>query len=284
MIISLFPAFCIVNGFAQNDSGKEEWIQLFNGKNLDGWDIKFTGHTLNDNYLNTFKIEDGILKVSYDAYTKFDEIFGHIFYNKKFSWYRINVSYRFTGEQAPGGPGWAFRNNGIMLHSQSAASMGLEQDFPYSIEVQLLGGDGKDKRPTANLCTPGTNVVMNGKLFTPHCVSSDSETYHGDQWVEVSVLVLGDSLVEHYVNGTEVMSYEKPQIGGGNVHGYEGDDLVEGTLLSEGFIALQAESHPTEFRKIELLNLEGCKDPKAINYKSYYLKADNTACRYSKNE
>ena len=169
-----------------------------------------------------------------------------------------------------------------MVHSQSAESMGLNQDFPYSIEVQLLGGNGKDKRPTANLCTPGTHAVMNGKLFTPHCVNSDSETYHGDQWVEVSVLVLGDSLVEHWVNGAKVMSYEKPQIGGGQVHEYEGADRIEGTLLSDGFISLQAESHPTEFRKVELLNLKGCMDPKAINYKSYYLKADNTTCMYPK--
>ncbi len=282
--IFLFTALCITNVLAQINPDKEDWVQLFNGKNLDGWDIKFTGHTLNDNYLNTFKVEEGVLKVSYDSYTNFDEIFGHIFYNEKFSWYRIIVIYRFTGEQAPDAPGWAYRNNGIMVHSQSAASMGLNQDFPYSIEVQLLGGNGKDKRPTANLCTPGTNVVMNGKLFTPHCVNSDSETYHGDQWVEVSVLVLGDSLVEHLVNGIKVMSYENPQIGGGQVHGYGGAEMIEGTLLSDGFIALQAESHPTEFRKVELLNLSGCMDPKAINYKSYYLKADNTACKYPKNE
>jgi hypothetical protein len=79
-----------------------------------------------------------------------------------------------------------------MLHSPPATSMGKDQDFPISIEVQLLGGLGKGPRTTANLCTPGTNVEMGGKLFTPHCVNSASKTYDGDQWVRVEVEVLGD--------------------------------------------------------------------------------------------
>jgi hypothetical protein len=158
--------------------------------------------------------------------------------------------------------------------------MGVDQDFPVSIEVQLLGGNGKDKRTTCNLCTPGTNVEMNGKLFTPHCINSNSETYHGDQWVTAEVLVLGDSLIKHYANGIEVLSYQKPQVGGGNVSGQENEIGFSGQLLSRGTISLQSESHPVEFRKIEILNLEGCMDPKAVNYKSYYLKSMPSSCKY----
>lgn len=239
---------------AQRTSSKG-WIQLFNGKDLSGWTPKITGYPLNENFGNTFYVEDGSLKVKYDAYESFNERFGHIFYKDKFSYYLIAVEYRFTGEQAKNGPGWAYRNSGIMIHGQDPATMQLKQDFPISIEVQLLGGNGKDPRPTANLCTPGTNVVMDGKLQTNHCFNSTSPTFHGDQWVRVEVLVLGDSLVQHIVNGKVVMQYEKPQIGNGNVSNYDPSVKKDGTLLKEGSISLQSESHPVEFRKVELFNL-----------------------------
>jgi hypothetical protein len=160
--------------------------------------------------------------------------------------------------------------------------MGKDQDFPVSIEVQLLGGNGKDPRTTCNLCTPGTNVVKDGKLLTQHCLNSNSETYHGDQWVTAEVLVLGDSVVKHFANGNEVLSYEKPQVGGGNVSGQETVWGQSGLLLKEGTISLQSESHPVEFRKVQVLNLEGCMDVKAINYKSYYVKSNPSSCKYRK--
>ncbi len=164
--------------------------------------------------------------------------------------------------QARGGPDWAVRNSGIMVHSQSARSMGKDQDFPISIEVQLLGGTGTAERPTANLCTPGTHVVMDGTLFTPHCVNSRSRTYHGAQWVRVEVLVLGDSLLRHIVNGATVLEYSKPQIGGGVVNQFDPAVKQDGKPLTGGYIALQSESHPIDFRKVEILDLAGCMDRK----------------------
>ncbi|MBO0719516.1 MAG: DUF1080 domain-containing protein [Blastocatellia bacterium] len=264
----------------KNDPDKKEWIQLFNGKDLKDWDIKISGYDLNDNFGNTFRVEEGLLKVSYDKYDTFKNRFGHIFYREKFSNYVIAAEYRFVGEQVPGGPSWALRNNGIMIHCQPASTMLKEQDFPISMEVQLLGGTGKGERPTANVCTPGTNMVMGGKLITTHCINSSSKTYDGDQWVRVEAEVLGDTRVTHKVNGEEVLTYEKPQIGGGAVSNYDPSVKKDGTLLSEGYIALQSESHPTEFRKVELLNLVGCTDKKAANYKSYFVKSDSTKCKY----
>lgn len=263
-----------------NDPHQKEWIQLFNGRDLNGWDLKITGHHLNDNINNTFRVEDGILSIAYDQYADFDGQFGHIFYNQKLSYYLLAAEYRFVGRQAPGGPDWAIRNNGLMVHSQSAQSMFRNQDFPISIEVQLLGGNGSEERTTANLCTPGTKVVLDGNLFESHCINSTSNTYHGDQWVRVEVLVLGDSIMKHIVEGDTVLVYEKPQIGGGVVNDYDPSVKLDGKLLGEGYIALQAESHPTEFRKVEVLPLIGCTDPKATNYKSYYLKSDNCQCQY----
>ncbi len=234
---------------------QQKWIQLFNGKNLDGWTPKIKGYELGDNYKNTFRVENGVLKVVYDGYEKWDNRFGHIFYNRPFSHYTIAVEYRFTGEQVPGGPAWAFRNSGIMIHCQDPKTMPKEQDFPISIEVQLLGGSGTGKRSTANLCTPGTNVVMDGKLVTTHCINSSSETYHGDQWVRVEVEVDGDKVITHKVNGQTVLSYEKPQIGGGAVTNFDPAVKQDGKLLKEGYISLQSESHPVEFRKVELMDL-----------------------------
>ena len=265
---------------AQNDPARKEWIQLFNGKDLEGWVVKIRGRELGDNFANTFRVEDGVLKVRYDGYDEFRARYGHIFYRQKFSHYLLAVEYRFVGEQAPGGEGWALRNSGIMVHSQSPESMGKDQDFPISIEVQLLGGTGSGRRTTANLCTPGTHVVMNGRLVTDHCINSRSQTYHGDQWVRVEVLVLGDSLIRHIVNGDTVLEYTKPQIGGGVVSGFDPAVKQDGKPLTEGYIALQSESHPVEFRKVELLELVGCTDPKATNYKNYFVVSDPSRCRY----
>ena len=254
IVLSILLISCKSESEKEGGEKLEGWVSLFNGKNLDDWKIKFAGHELNENYKNTFRVENGILKVAYDQYEQFDEKFGHIFYKDKFSHYLIRVEYRFVGEQVPEAPGWAFRNNGIMLHCQAPESMQKDQEFPVSVEVQLLGGDGTNERSTANLCTPGTHVVMNTELIKDHCINSGSKTFHGDQWVTVEVEVLGSKVIKHMVNGELVMEYNNPQL--------DGEDPVAQTmmmdgvkLLSEGYIALQAESHPTEFRKIEILDL-----------------------------
>jgi hypothetical protein len=264
----------------RENADKQEWISLFNGKDLKEWDIKISGHELNENFGNTFRVDSGRLLVRYDQYDSFRNQFGHIFYKQKFSHYLLAIEYRFVGSQATGGAAWAMRNSGAMLHAQSAQSMGRHQDFPISIEAQFLGGLGSGERPTANLCTPGTHVHMADTLFTPHCISSRSKTFHGDQWVHVELLVLGDSIIRHMVNGDTVLEYTRPVVGGGVVNNFDPTVKIDGQPLTEGYIALQSESHPIEFRKVELLELIGCKDVKAKNHKSYFIKADNSKCRY----
>ena len=233
-----------------------QWQELFNGRNLNDWTVKIRGYEVGENHANTFRVQDGYLTVSYDGYEDFAQQYGHIFYKESFSAYLLRVEYRFIGEQAPGGEDWAYRNSGVMLHGQSPESMGLQQDFPISVEGQILGGDGENKRPTSNLCTPGTHVVIDNELFTPHCLNSTSDTYHGDQWVRADFLVLADSLIEHRIGGEGVLSYSKPQIGGGNVSGYDPEVKQDGKILTKGYISLQSESHPIQFRKVNLLNLE----------------------------
>lgn len=271
---------CVACGEESVVQEKEEWVAIFNGANYEDWTPKFAGYALGENHNNRFVFNDSLLSVRYAKTDTFNGNFGHLYYKEKFSHYKLRAKYRFVGEQMTNGPAWAFRNNGLMLHCQEPATLGLEQDFPISLELQLLGGDGTTERTTANLCTPGTNVVMNDSLFTTHCVNSTSKTYHGDQWVTVEALVLGDSLVQHIMEGEVVMEFKSPTIGGGNIAGYNESAYTEGTPLNEGYISIQAESHPIDFERIEVLNLCGCMDKAAENYKSYYVKADNKMCIY----
>ena len=259
---------------------QEEWVAMFNGANYADWTPKFAGYELGVNHKNRFVYQDSLLSVRYAQTDTFKGNFGHLYYKQKFSHYKLRATYRFVGEQMTNGPAWAFRNNGLMLHCQEPATLGLDQDFPISLELQLLGGDGTHERTTANLCTPGTNVVLNDSLFTTHCVNSTSKTYHGDQWVTAEALVLGDSLVQHIMDGEVVLEFKSPTIGGGNISGYNESAYEEGKPLKEGYISIQAESHPIDFKSIEVLNLCGCMDEKAKNYKSYYIKAANTTCIY----
>ncbi len=230
----------------------EEWIQLFNGKDLDGWTIKMAKHRLNENFNNTFRVENGMMVTRYDQYDTFDGEYGHIFYKTPYSHYKLRVEYRVVGEQVPGGQGWAYKNSGVMFHAQSPESMGLDQEFPVCLEAQFLGGSGQGERPTANLCTPGTHVMMNGELVTQHCTNSTSKTYNGEEWVHFELVVYGDSVIHHLVDGDTVLTYYKPIIGGDLPEGFP---MAEGEPLTSGYIALQAESHPYDFRKIELLDL-----------------------------
>lgn len=276
-----------------NSSEKEEWISLFNGRDLSGWDIKISGYELNDNYNETFMVEDSMIRIRYDNYEEFNDAFGHMYYKVPFSYYKLRFDYRFVGEQLKGGASWNVRNSGVMLHSQSAASNEIRQGFPVSVELQLLGGLNEGERTTANVCTPGTAVELGDTLNFNHCINSRSATYHGDQWVHVEAVVMGGEYMSFIVEGDTVLNFQHPQVGGGFISTeYLGNDWESfgivrdkeqwirksGNILTEGYIALQAESHPIDFKNIELLDLCGCMDPEAGNYKSYFVKNNPEAC------
>lgn len=285
MIMRVAPTLCAIALLCTSSASgaaDDEWIQLFNGRDLTGWTPKLSHHELGDNFGETFRVEAGLLKVRYDRYPDgFTTRFGHLFYAKPYSYYRLRIEYRFVGEQAAQGPGaWADRNSGIMFHAQPPQTMTKEQDFPISIEAQLLGGlsDGK-ARPTANMCSPGTEVVINGALYPKHCLDSAAKTYDGDQWVQMEIVVLGDALVTHIVNGEKVLEYSLPQIGGGVVANFDPAAKRDGELLTGGYIALQSESGPLDVRKIELLNLSGCMARRNANYRAYFVHSDPARCK-----
>jgi hypothetical protein len=239
----------------EEEKTEEKWVSLFNGKNLDGWIPKIAKHECGENFANTFRVEDGILKVSYDGYDKFDNQFGHLFYKEPFSNYRLRVEYRFVGEQVEGGAGWAWRNSGIMIHGQTPQSMAVDQSFPVSIEVQLLGGKESGERTTGNLCTPGTHVVMEGELIKRHCINSSSKTYSGDEWIAAEVEVRGNT-IKHIINGETVLTYSDPQLDDTDKDAQKLLEAGQDKMLTGGTISLQSESHPVEFRKVEILNLD----------------------------
>ncbi len=236
----------------QGGEGSEKWVSLFNGKNLEHWRPKIAGFSLGENYGNTFRVENGILSVRYDRYDSFRNRFGALYYDRKLSNYRLKVEYRFVGETAPGAPSWGFRDSGVQYHGQDPGSMGLKQSFPVCLEYNLHGGNGKDERPVGEICANGMIVQIDGKRNESYCtLPKVKRTFHGDQWVTLEIEIQNGKIT-HYVNGEEILQFENPRydpkhevaktlIVGGN-------DAVKG-----GFISLQSNSHPIDFRKIEIM-------------------------------
>lgn len=286
--------FPVGEALAQDGPNDSAWIQLFNPANTlsEDWDIKITGSALNEDPRNTFRravVEgDTVLEVNYENYTNFGGDFGHIGYkHREFSYFIVRVEHQFYGDQVPGNPGsWAVQNNGIMHHSQSAASMGVNQDFPISMEAQLLGpgNSGADNNSTMNLCTPGTAFYANpsgGSPNTSHCVSAatrNRDAALAPNWMTATVVAHADSVIRYYIGDFDlVYTYYRPIQSSGNVSGAT-VPIVNGTPIPGGHILLQSESHGTRFRKIEVLDLEGCMTEEDVNYKSYLVKHDEEAC------
>jgi hypothetical protein len=240
-----------------------EWIQLFNGKDINDWIVKLNHHEVGDNYRDTFRVEDGLLKVRYDQYEDFGDRFGHLNYKQPFSDYHLAVEYRFVGNLHRGAPGYAVLNSGVMLHSQDPKTILRDQNWPISIELQFLAGlpDGR-ARGTGNVCTPGTHVFYKGKLTEAHIIQSSAKTYKPGEWVRAEAIVRGNRSIVHLINGQKVLEYSCPQVGGGVVAGYDPDMFQVGKALTQGFIALQSEGQPIDFRKVELKVLKSDQDNK----------------------
>ena len=253
-----FPAIIIIVillFYSCKNKTKNEWIPIFNGKDLKGWSPKFTGLAYGQNYLNTFQVQDGKLIVNYDAYKDFDNDFGHIFYWEKLSRYRLRLEYRFVGETVPGAPSWAFKNSGVKFHTPHPSKLPLDQKLLVAVEAQILGGDGITERFTGNVCTAGTHIEMNDSLITQHCTNSDYPAIDDTSWVSMEMEVDGSERIVHKINGQVVLEYSRPQYDDTDEFAKELMGKGHPRIISEGYIALQAEGHPIEFRNIELMKL-----------------------------
>jgi hypothetical protein len=254
----LAATFLLVSfSFINKEKNKDGWISLFNGKNLDGWIVKIHHHDVGDNYANTFRVVDGKIQVNYDGYKEFNNRYGHLFYKTPFSSYHLKFEYRFTDQWMKDAPNYTYRNSGVMFHSQDPKTILKEQDWPISVEYQILADaeDGRP-RPTGNMCSPGTEVFFKGKMDPNHCIDSSSKTYNWDEWVSGELIVYRDSLIIHIVNGEKVLEYTKPQIGGGVANGFNPAVKIDKKPLTEGFIGLQAEGQGIEFKEIKIRKLD----------------------------
>jgi hypothetical protein len=252
LLIPVLLSDCKTTG----DVSSSRWTELFNGKDVEDWMVKIHHHDVGVNFGNTFRVEDGMIKVRYDAYDDFNDQFGHLYYKTPFSKFHLIVEYRFSGELQKGAPDYTLLNSGVMFHSQDPRKMPKEQDWPISVEMQFLAGLGDGKpRPTGNMCSPGTDIVYNGKKYGGHCLDSSSKTYGRDEWVRAELIVLEDSLITHVINGDTVLQYTEPTIGGGVVNRVDPSEWNEGKPLKSGYIALQSEGQPIEFRKVSIKDL-----------------------------
>ncbi len=256
-VLVLLCFSCSPGARDKQNTQDNEWQTLFNGKDMDDWTVKIHHHEVGDNYAQTFRVQDGLLQVKYDGYEAFNNRYGHLFYNVPFSTFHLTWEYRFTNEWLEDAPDYTYRNSGVMFHSQAPQTILKEQDWPISVEFQLLAGLGDGKpRPTGNMCSPGTEVFYRGEMDPRHCINSSSDTYEWDQWVKAELIVYGDSLVTHLINGDTVLQYTRPQIGGGVANNFDPKIKQDGKPLTEGYIALQSEGQGIEFREIKIRRLD----------------------------
>lgn len=251
------PLAMLLTAACATSPASDGWQSLFDGRSLAGWTPKITGHVLGEDPLQTFRAEGGAIRVSYDKYDRFAGRFGHLAFRAPFSAYRLRFEYRFSGHWLPDVESWQQSNSGVMLHGQPPETMARDQLFPVSIEVQLLGAKRAEPSPTANLCTPGTHVVMDGRLQTRHCINSASPIISNNRWVQAEIEVTQDGRFTHFVEGTPVLRYSAPQYDPADADARPLIAGADGRLpLTGGYIYLQSEGHPVEFRNIQLKPLE----------------------------
>ena len=251
ILTSLFLFACTPDQTTK-ESDSPQWTSLFNGQNLDGWDIRINGFELGENYANTFRVEDSILRIVYDDYDRYDTKYGALYTQKSYTNYRLLAEYRFVGDTATAAPTWGFRDSGVQYHCQSAVSMKEGQGFPVSLEYNLHGGDGTNERPNGQICAIGTALDINGEANSSFCTPPQvSKTFHGDQWVTLEIDVQGDT-ISHWVNGEKILTFTNPRY---NPENKDAKPLIKGEDLSlrSGHISLQSNSHPIEFRRIEIM-------------------------------
>ncbi len=243
---------CVSKKVSVEQRDTKKWVSLFNGKNLDNWKPKIAGYKLGENFGNTFRVENGILSTRYDKYDSFNNRFGALYYDKKFTNYRLKVEYRFVGSLTPGAPSWGFRDGGIQYYCQSPATVGLDQPFPVCLEYNLHGGNGKEERPTGEICVSGMFVEINAKRNESNCTPPTvKRTFHGDQWVTAEIDI-HDGKITHFVNGEQIIQFENPTFD--STHPVAKNFIIGGSdVVKEGYISLQSNSHPMDFRRVEIM-------------------------------
>lgn len=245
-LLALAPCFFIAN------ADESAWVSLFDGESLEGWTIKVAKHPIGENYANTFQVEDGVIKVSYEDYDAFDMQVAHLYTNQPYSHYRLRLEYQFVEGHCDDAPFWAKRNSGVMLHSQSPLSMQFDQAFPVSLEAQFLAVETEAGTQTGNIATPGTHVTIDGTLKTEHIIDSTSKLFPLGEWIRFEAEVPGNEELVYYINGEEVNRFQSPTLDASDPDAKRLLDSGATESVRFGHIALQAEGQQIWFRNIEI--------------------------------
>jgi hypothetical protein len=260
---------CALSAGETPSASESRWRPLFDGRTLEGWTPKIRGYELGENYRDTFTVRDGAIRVSYDSYQEFGSRFGHLFHEAPVSAFRLRLEYRFLGDGPADTPGWARYNSGVMIFSQDPGGIARDQGFPVSVEAQLLAADGSAPRTNGNVCTPGTDIVMDGSLTKQHCINSSVSARPADGgWLRFEIEVSPSGIVTQKVDGEVSIVYSSPQL---DPKADMADSLplirdAGGRLeMKGGYISLQSEGAPIEFRNIEIMDLGTLKPPQVTN-------------------
>lgn len=240
------------------------WRPLFDGKTLNGWTTKLVGYPAGQDRLQTFRVKDGVLYISYDQYE--GDLKGrvaHLFTRESFRAYRLSLDYRFVGDEFPNSPRPVNPpvNNGVLFHAESAEQMELNQPYPISVEAQLVGPDPQGTpRTTGNFCERAMKMFRQDKLM-PHCILSDAVPSPLGAWIHFDLEVTADGRVTEFINGKPVVHVDRIELNPDRTDTrlpvHSSIAAAGGKLLvTGGHIALQSEGHPTEFRNIRILSLE----------------------------
>ena len=246
---------------AHLDAPAGHWIRIFDGQDLNGWIPKVAGAEAGENYRNTFRVAGNVLRVSYEDYDTFGDHFGSLYYNKRLSRYWLKLQYRFVGEKVQGAPGWAYKNSGIQLHSQAPETLARDQRFPVSVEFDLVGGRFVGSRPTGDVCHNGTSVTINGVPLTEQCSKVSDVTVRDESWVSVLAKVDGATVVQQAINGNLIVEYSNLKLDERDPDARRLITAGAGLALDSGFISLQSNGAPIEFRDIEILPIDSASVP-----------------------
>ncbi|MEC3909214.1 DUF1080 domain-containing protein [Sphingobium sp. CR2-8] len=233
------------------------WEPIFDGKSLDGWTPKITGRAVGEDPLHMFVVQDGAIRVSHANYKSFNGEFGHLFWKAPLKAFRVRFEYRLFGQSLPGIKVWQSTNSGLMFHAQAPETMRRDQDFPVSLEMQLLATPRPTEEPSGNVCTPGTTVVFQGKRDPRHCILSSAPLLPAGRWTKAELEVLPSGQVTHFIDGKPVLQYSDIELDPDYEDAKPLIAAAGGVLsLKQGYIALQGEGHPIEFRHIALQRID----------------------------
>ena len=233
-------------------------IQLFNGKNLDGWYIFLKGKGHNNDPNKVFTIKDGLIRIS-------GEEFGCITTNEEFENYHLVAEFKWGEKTFPPRVDKA-RDCGILLHStgEDGGSSGI---WMYSIECQIIeGGTGDmlvvgDGTPKFSLTCPVAPEKQAGSYVfkpggNPATITGGRINWYGrdPQWKDVKGF-RGTGDIEHplgkwnrvecWVKGHEITIY---------LNGHLVNHAID-VRPQKGKIQIQSEGAEIFFRRITLIPL-----------------------------